>query len=67
MGKSTLQESLKDLEMGKVGEYAGLFRKAQSNYETFLNFTFFTLKIHVLYCKYEYIFTHTHTCIVLCV
>lgn len=53
--------------MGKVGEYAGLFRKAQSNYEMFLNFTFFTLKIHVLYCKYEYIFTHTHTCIVLCV
>lgn len=47
--------------MGKVGEYAGLFRKAQSNYETFLNFTFFTLKIHVLYCKHEYIFTYTHT------
>lgn len=59
VGKSTLQESLKDLEMGKAGEYAGLFIKAQSNYEKFLHFTFFTLKFMYFIASMN-IYLHTH-------
>lgn len=59
MGKSTLQVSLKDLEMGKVGEYAGLFRKAQSNYETFKILPFLHLKFMYFIASMN-IYLHTH-------